>query len=126
MRVCTDYHISGKHYPLLRKQYVLYTHFTDVIAFYTLFDAKIPHELNLLSRENIFIRHKMVGYHYNLRRIENFINTDLPEFLDGYRCCNIISQDDIDPGINKFAGADTFFPRMGSQHIFNSFHFSFL
>ena len=88
---------------------MLDTHFTDVIEFNSLFEAKIPHEFGLLGRENIFIRNKMVGNHYYFLRIENLIDTDLPEFLYGYRCRNIVSQHDIDPGINKFAGTDFVF-----------------
>ena len=84
MAVRTDDKVASAHNALLRQQRVLNAHAAYlVIVRDALLAGEVAHLLGLLGAFDVLVRDVMVGHQGDLRGVENLLNADFLEILDG-------------------------------------------
>ena len=79
-----------QHQTLLGKQDMFNPHPPDFKVERSLLGAKLPHQLSLFRRRDVFIGHEVVGHHYHLVGRKDPLYTNSPKLPYGNRGGNIV------------------------------------
>ncbi len=123
MAVGPDDELAGHDEPLLGQEHVADAGLADlVVELEVLLAGELAHELGLLGRGDVLVRHEVVGHEGDPPAVEDLRGADLLEHLDRDGGREIVGEGEIHLGLDEIAGGHALEPRVPGQNLFRNRH----
>jgi len=93
-----------------------------VVQLEVLLAGELAHELGLLGRGDVLVRHEVIRHEGDPPAVEDLRGADLPEHLDGDGGREIVGEGEIHPGLDEVSGGDALEPRMPGKNFLRNRH----
>ncbi|MBA7708015.1 hypothetical protein ES703_116902 [subsurface metagenome] len=117
MGISPDNHLSRQHQPLLGQEHVLDAHLAHFEVYDSLLAGELPHQLGLLGGGDVLVGDEVVGHHHHLLRVEDPLYPQLMELPDGDGGGDVVGHDQVNPDVDKIAGAYPFLIGVSRQYL---------